>query len=121
MFVVEHVEHCSLCSLSNTSNASNIARLTRYRTRRTHRTLFAQFAIEHVEHCSFAKSSNMQAIVLRATCCVVINIPRCFELKLVTLSFFSKIFVLKAKRSSSCFVNNKVAFVLHSKSNVTIH
>jgi len=68
---------CSLCSLSN---MSNIARLARCRTRRMRRTLLAQLVVEHVEHCSFVKLSNMQAIVLRATCCVVVNILRCFEL-----------------------------------------
>jgi hypothetical protein len=68
---------CSLCSLSSISST---ARSARCRACRARRTLLAQLAIEHVEHCSLVKSSNMQAIVLRATCCTVVNIPRCFEL-----------------------------------------
>ncbi len=65
---------------------SNIVRLARCRTRRTHQALFAQLIVKHVKHRSLIKSSNMQVVVLRATCCVVVNISRCFELRLVTNS-----------------------------------
>jgi len=68
---------CSLCSLLS---ILSIARLARCRACQARRALFTQLAIKHVEHCSFAKSSSMQAIVLRATCCAVVNISRCFEL-----------------------------------------
>jgi len=118
MLAVEHVEHCSLSSLSSMSSASSTARLARCRACQA---LLAQLAVEHVEHCSLVKLSSMQIIVLRATCCVVVNISRCFRARLVTLFLFSKIFVLKVKRLSSCLVSNKVVFVLHSKSNATIH
>jgi len=64
------------------------------------RALLAQFVVEHVERCSPVKSSSLWVVVLRATYCAVGYVPHCSELRLVTLSPSSKVFVPKAKRSS---------------------
>jgi len=102
MFAIEHIEHCSLNSLSNTSNTSNIVRLTRCRTCRT---LFVCQVIKHA-------SSRASCYIL---CCNLYT--WLFRAKLVTLSLFLKIFVLKVKRSSyyvllatkssSCCIRNR--------------